>query len=115
MVMVKSNFCVGVERLPFKPEGYNFWTWRGHRIHYVVQGEGSPIVLIHGFGASAFHWRLVLSLLWTPTVPHSVNPCQILATLCSGMSLPPSFWTLLWSMCVLVCVSGRWEIEHYGL
>ncbi|KAF3441084.1 hypothetical protein FNV43_RR19370 [Rhamnella rubrinervis] len=47
----------GVEKLPFKPEGYNFWTWRGHKIHYVVQGEGSPVVLIHGFGASAFHWR----------------------------------------------------------
>ncbi|CAL9027105.1 unnamed protein product [Prunus brigantina] len=47
----------GVERLPFKPEGYNFWTWRGHKIHYVVQGEGPPVVLIHGFGASAFHWR----------------------------------------------------------
>ncbi|KAA8531895.1 hypothetical protein F0562_006388 [Nyssa sinensis] len=47
----------GLERLPFKPEGYNFWTWRGHKIHYVEQGEGSPIVLIHGFGASAFHWR----------------------------------------------------------
>lgn len=47
----------GMERLPFKPEGYNFWTWRGHKIHYVVQGEGLPIVLIHGFGASAFHWR----------------------------------------------------------
>lgn len=46
-----------MERLPFKPEGYNFWTWRGHKIHYVVQGEGSPVVLIHGFGASAFHWR----------------------------------------------------------
>ncbi|XP_050128056.1 pheophytinase, chloroplastic-like [Malus sylvestris] len=47
----------GVERLEFKPEGYNFWTWRGHKIHYVVQGEGPPVVLIHGFGASAFHWR----------------------------------------------------------
>ncbi|BBH07938.1 alpha/beta-Hydrolases superfamily protein [Prunus dulcis] len=47
----------GIERLPFKPEGYNFWTWRGHKIHYVVQGEGPPVVLIHGFGASAFHWR----------------------------------------------------------
>lgn len=46
-----------MERLPFKPEGYNFWTWRGHKIHYVVQGEGPPIVLIHGFGASVFHWR----------------------------------------------------------
>ncbi|KAK7262874.1 hypothetical protein RJT34_30455 [Clitoria ternatea] len=47
----------GFERLPYKAEGYNYWTWRGHKIHYVVQGEGSPIVLIHGFGASAFHWR----------------------------------------------------------
>lgn len=47
----------GMEKLPFKPEGYNFWTWRTHKIHYVVQGEGRPIVLIHGFGASAFHWR----------------------------------------------------------
>ncbi|CAL0313283.1 unnamed protein product [Lupinus luteus] len=47
----------GLERLPYKPDGYNYWTWRGHKIHYVVQGEGSPIVLIHGFGASAFHWR----------------------------------------------------------
>lgn len=48
---------LGVERLAFKPDGYNFWTWRGHKIHYVVRGEGSPVVLIHGFGASAFHWR----------------------------------------------------------
>ncbi|KAH9319865.1 hypothetical protein KI387_021634, partial [Taxus chinensis] len=47
----------GMERLPYKPEGYNFWTWHDHKIHYVVQGEGPPIVLIHGFGASAFHWR----------------------------------------------------------
>ncbi|KAF4383314.1 hypothetical protein CsatB_024610 [Cannabis sativa] len=47
----------GVERLEFKPEGYNFWTWKGRKIHYVVQGEGSPVVLIHGFGASAYHWR----------------------------------------------------------
>ncbi|CAN1225534.1 Pheophytinase, chloroplastic [Linum perenne] len=48
----------GVERLPFKSEGYNFWTWKGRRIHYIVEGEGPPIVLVHGFGASAFHWSL---------------------------------------------------------
>jgi len=47
----------GLEILPFKPDGYNFWTWRRRRIHYVEQGAGKPIVLIHGFGASAFHWR----------------------------------------------------------
>ncbi|PIN15781.1 putative hydrolase/acyltransferase (alpha/beta hydrolase superfamily) [Handroanthus impetiginosus] len=47
----------GLEKLPFEPEGYNYWTWRDRKIHYVVEGEGFPIVLIHGFGASAFHWR----------------------------------------------------------
>ncbi|KAK3005138.1 hypothetical protein RJ639_017636 [Escallonia herrerae] len=52
-----SEPAQGLERLPFKSEGYNFWTWRGHKIHYVEEGEGFPIVLIHGFGASAFHWR----------------------------------------------------------
>lgn len=45
--------------LPFKEDGYNFWTWRGHKIHYVVQGSGPPVVLVHGFGASAFHWRSI--------------------------------------------------------
>lgn len=49
----------GLEMLPYKPDGYNFWTWKGRRIHYVEQGEGKPVVLIHGFGASAFHWRSV--------------------------------------------------------
>ncbi|KAJ3686807.1 hypothetical protein LUZ61_015971 [Rhynchospora tenuis] len=47
----------GMEMLPFKEDGYNFWTWRGHKIHYVVEGSGPPVVLVHGFGASAFHWR----------------------------------------------------------
>jgi hypothetical protein len=63
---LKSELCVsplvraGLEILPFKADGYNFWTWRGRRIHYVEQGAGQPIVLIHGFGASAFHWRFVI-------------------------------------------------------
>lgn len=62
---LSKNFValVGVERLEFKPDGYNFWTWRGHKIHYVAQGEGSPVVLIHGFGASAFHWRFAFQFL----------------------------------------------------
>lgn len=54
---VAAKPITGMERLPFKPEGYNYWTWRGHKIHYVKEGEGPPIVLVHGFGASAFHWR----------------------------------------------------------
>lgn len=34
-----------------------YWQWQGYNIAYTVQGEGSPIVLLHGFGASIGHWR----------------------------------------------------------
>uniref|UniRef100_J3LG94 AB hydrolase-1 domain-containing protein n=2 Tax=Oryza brachyantha TaxID=4533 RepID=J3LG94_ORYBR len=57
MLSSSNDSAQALERLPFKADGYNFWTWRGHRIHYVEQGAGQPIVLIHGFGASAYHWR----------------------------------------------------------
>ncbi|KAL2236295.1 UNVERIFIED_CONTAM: 2-hydroxy-6-oxo-6-(2-aminophenyl)hexa-2,4-dienoic acid hydrolase [Sesamum indicum] len=58
-----SIMASSLEKLPFKPEGYNYWTWRDRKIHYVVEGEGFPIVLIHGFGASAFHWRYNIPVL----------------------------------------------------
>lgn len=55
--LVSAAPARGMDRLAFNPEGYKYWTWKGRKIHYVEQGNGRPIVLIHGFGASAFHWR----------------------------------------------------------
>lgn len=33
------------------------WNWHGYTIRYAIAGEGSPLILIHGFGAAIGHWR----------------------------------------------------------
>jgi len=59
---------LGRERIKFEPEGWNFGVWEGQKgerwkVHYISAGptegeeDGPPIVLIHGFGAHAYHWR----------------------------------------------------------
>jgi pimeloyl-ACP methyl ester carboxylesterase len=40
------------------------WIWQGYEINYRVEGEtGTPVLLIHGFGASVGHWRKNLPVL----------------------------------------------------
>jgi pimeloyl-ACP methyl ester carboxylesterase len=40
------------------------WMWRGYEINYQAEGEtGTPILLIHGFGASVGHWRKNIPVL----------------------------------------------------
>ena len=53
------------ERLPWYEEGYSTWKWngrngdKGHSINYLELGDPSKpsLLLIHGFGASAYHFR----------------------------------------------------------
>jgi pimeloyl-ACP methyl ester carboxylesterase len=41
-----------------------FWQWRGFPIAYQTAGtQGTPILLIHGLGASAQHWRKNIAVL----------------------------------------------------
>ncbi len=40
------------------------WTWQGFSIHYQTQGTAGPaVVLVHGFGASLWHWRKNIPVL----------------------------------------------------
>jgi pimeloyl-ACP methyl ester carboxylesterase len=35
-----------------------YWTWEGHKIRYTCAGDSGPaVVLVHGFGGNADHWR----------------------------------------------------------
>ena len=48
-----------IERLEWNDNGYKTWKWKDHVINYLEMGDKSKpaILLIHGFGASAYHWR----------------------------------------------------------
>ncbi|NDJ17321.1 alpha/beta fold hydrolase [Myxacorys almedinensis A] len=47
------------------PTPGQYWNWRQQQIYYVKAGERrldrSPLLLVHGFGASTDHWRKTIS------------------------------------------------------
>ena len=57
----------GRRRAKYEPEGWLFRTWahegRELRTHYSRTGQGPPVVLVHGFGASSYHWRYQIASL----------------------------------------------------
>lgn len=68
---IGSNIhLIGLDRLPFRPEGYNFRTWRGHKIHYVIQGEGFLIVNVQK--KKLFQLLLFMALIF----PHTNQPAK---------------------------------------
>ncbi|MBE9014430.1 alpha/beta fold hydrolase, partial [Pseudanabaenaceae cyanobacterium LEGE 13415] len=51
---------------------YKIWMWKGFQVAYQAQGtEGIPVVLVHGFGASFFHWR--------KNIPELAKNCRVYA------------------------------------
>ncbi|MBD1909714.1 MULTISPECIES: alpha/beta fold hydrolase [unclassified Leptolyngbya] len=52
-----------ISAIPTSQIEFSTWNWQGHRIRYTVRGQGTPIVLIHGFGASIGHWRKNIPVL----------------------------------------------------
>ncbi|KAL6781110.1 hypothetical protein ACKKBG_A09865 [Auxenochlorella protothecoides x Auxenochlorella symbiontica] len=62
----------GRERLALRLDGWDTWKWNGHSINYLSAGtEGPAVLLVHGFGASAYHWRYV--------VPQLARSCRVFA------------------------------------
>lgn len=54
------DYMSGDQKLPWIETGYKTWKWKDqYNINYIELGDKSKpaIVLIHGFGASSFHYR----------------------------------------------------------
>jgi pimeloyl-ACP methyl ester carboxylesterase len=52
-------------KLPWNQDGYQTWRWNNNDINYIEMGDSSkpPLLLIHGFGASAYHFRYNIPIL----------------------------------------------------
>jgi pimeloyl-ACP methyl ester carboxylesterase len=70
------------------------WNWKGHNIRYAVAGTGgTPIILIHGFGAAIGHWRNNMPAL--AMAGHRVFALDLLGF--GGSDKPPISYSLeLW-------------------
>lgn len=49
--------------LPHEPSGATFSTVQGSRVHYVDEGKGPAVVLVHGFASSLHTWEGVREAL----------------------------------------------------
>lgn len=49
------------------------WSWRGMSVNYLVRGEGPPVLLVHGFGASVAHWRRNIDVLSESNTVYAID------------------------------------------
>ncbi|MBW4420661.1 MAG: alpha/beta fold hydrolase [Myxacorys californica WJT36-NPBG1] len=51
---------------------YSTWMWKGFQVAYQAEGTAGPaVVLVHGFGASFYHWR--------KNLPELAKTCRVYA------------------------------------
>jgi pimeloyl-ACP methyl ester carboxylesterase len=80
------------------------WLWRNHKIEYTVFGQGQPLLLIHGFGASIGHWRNNIPILAKPG--YQVFALDLLGF--GGSDKPPLDYSLeLWQE----QIKDFWEVN----
>ncbi|MEX0313681.1 MAG: alpha/beta fold hydrolase [Allomuricauda sp.] len=63
MVHLSKEDILEDTRHPFMDDSSKYYSWRGHNIHYKDEGNGTPIVLLHGTSSSLDTWdQLVINL-----------------------------------------------------
>lgn len=55
----------GVDRVPYREQGWNFWNWQKHRIHYVQAGKLATLSFFFGtcFSSAMLKWDACLHQL----------------------------------------------------
>lgn len=60
--MLGSSQSLRLEEVSFDMEtGRKIFTYDGINISYIDRGSGTPMLLIHGFGASSYSWRHIIN------------------------------------------------------
>ena len=79
----------GIQRLPLRKEGWNFWDWEGRKIHYITAGQyhGSArlerVLCVCLFMPHLNYHAAVLSLGMAPfVISLKVNPEHAFPMLC---------------------------------
>lgn len=92
----------GIEKVKYRADGWDYMDFRGNRTHYIQHGPDDPkkaagklpIVLVHGFGASSYHWRSNI-----PSLAEQGHKVYALCLLGYGWSDKPTdadYSTALW-------------------
>ncbi|KAL5993184.1 hypothetical protein ACLOJK_014107 [Asimina triloba] len=74
------------------------WKWRGHAINFLFTGQGPPLLLVHGFGASIAHWRRNIGKL---AENHTVYAVDLLGFGASDKPLGFAYTMETWAQLIL--------------
>ncbi|PKA54652.1 hypothetical protein AXF42_Ash000487 [Apostasia shenzhenica] len=76
----------------------SLWRWNGFDVNFLAKGRGPPLLLVHGFGASVFHWRRNIGIM---SERYTVYAVDLLGFGSSDKPLGFSYTMEVWAQLIL--------------
>ena len=68
----------GKSRIPYRPQGWNFWTWQGHKVHYLQAGAlATHLMLASQQWERSWQLCFQASSICAAVLPAKHTSCQI--------------------------------------